>query len=290
MNNQGRGYCFGSCGEFLQGSIDNEPILISCTIDMGSHITITQSDQHSTPAKPLVMKAIACTAAFFNREINTDQLAITHHSALPIAKGMASSTADIVAAIRATADFLAVSISNQETAAICASIEPSDSVMFPSPTLMNPRTGESLDTYFTLPNCRVLILESDTQIDTSEYYRDNNHGYEDISAALNLWRNGVKERDWYQLGKAATLSAIQNQQSNPKPLFETVIAEVQQLNCFGICTAHSGSVIGILYDPVMTTEHDLLSRFQTPCFSNHYPSIYSATICVDDNCSLRPIE
>lgn len=70
------------------------------------------------------------------------QVSLQVKSTIPVAKGMASSTADIAATIGATAKWLNKSISEAEIAKLCLQLEPTDSTIFESLTLFDHLRGD----------------------------------------------------------------------------------------------------------------------------------------------------
>ncbi|MFM2488659.1 hypothetical protein ABW365_11060 [Enterococcus avium] len=95
--------CTGSCGELIQGWLGDSQKLVSYGIDRFSKVTL-QTGIASKGAKPKIEKAINKTLDHLRiPNAKREKLSFVINSELPIAKGMASSTADIAAACQATA-------------------------------------------------------------------------------------------------------------------------------------------------------------------------------------------
>ena len=87
--------CTGSCGELIQGWLGDSQKLVSYGIDRFSKVTL-QTGIASKGAKPKIEKAINKTLDHLRiPTAKREKLSFVINSELPIAKGMASSTADI---------------------------------------------------------------------------------------------------------------------------------------------------------------------------------------------------
>ncbi len=71
----------------------------------------------------------------------SQQIRITLHSTIPVAKGMASSTADIAATAVATAHHLGHLLDEPTLARLCVALEPTDSTLFRQLTLFDHNTA-----------------------------------------------------------------------------------------------------------------------------------------------------
>jgi len=65
---------------------------------------------------------------------------------------------------------------------------------------------------------------------------------------LGLLRRALHTQDARLLGRVASASARINQRHLPKPCFERLERLGEELGAVGLQVAHSGSVIGILFD------------------------------------------
>lgn len=133
--------CTGSCGELIQGWLGDSQKLVSYGIDRFSKVTL-QTGIASKGAKPKIEKAINKTLDHLRiPNAKREKLSFVINSELPIAKGMASSTADIAAACQATAAYYRRKITRDEIIDICLAIERTDSILFPTLTLFEQKNG-----------------------------------------------------------------------------------------------------------------------------------------------------
>lgn len=177
-------------------------------------------------------------------------------SATPPGWGLGSSTSDVVAAIRAVMDITRRCFSAREIARLAVDSErASDSIMFVErAVLFAHREGRVLEElHGGLPPLEVLgFLADDSEqgIDTLSWRRAR-YTWEEIELfrpLLGLLRRAVASGDARLLGRVATASARLNQRHLPKPRLERVIALAGEIGAAGVQVAHSGTVMGLLFD------------------------------------------
>ena len=98
--------CPASCGELIQGWILGGEKLISCPINWFSTVSVTDGvpGSHERPRMRQMLKAVL---TYFDQPAEMARgLHINFDSTIPVAKGLASSTADIAATALATARHL----------------------------------------------------------------------------------------------------------------------------------------------------------------------------------------
>ena len=251
--------CPGSCGELIQGWILGSEKLISCPIDWYS--TVEVRDGAPLPnERPLTRAMVEALLIHFgySRAISAT-LRIEVHSTLPIAKGMASSTADIAATAVATARYFDKTLSEQALAQLCVNLEPTDSTPFRQLTLFDHNQGHAQTAGLQQPQLDILVLESPHTLQTADYHRLDRHaalltGAPQLEQAWQKTRQACETGCATLLGEAATLSAIASQLILPKPGFQRVLDIVARFSLYGVSIAHSGSVMGLMLD---RTKHDV---------------------------------
>lgn len=252
--------CPASCGEFIQGWIGGSEKLISCPIDWFSTVSVTDGNAASSQPRPLMRQALELALRTIGVTASESHgLKIEFDSTIPVAKGMASSTADIAATIAATYRHYRQAISESELAALCAQIEPSDSTMFSRFTLFDHHRGTVTEQFDTVNNLDVLVLESTHQLCTASYHRLDRMAKLQRSAtklehSVVQFAQALRLQDLYQLGRSVTTSAIESQHIVMKPHFTQLVQLVEKHSLYGINVAHSGTVAGLLFD---RAKHDI---------------------------------
>jgi uncharacterized protein involved in propanediol utilization len=174
-------------------------------------------------------------------------------STIPIGWGMGSSTSDVIAAIRATADGLGVALPAADVARLAVAAETaSDSIMFGDEALLFAQRDalviEDFGTVF--PHFEVLGFAAGESVDTlgfkpAEYDDRDIRRFEELRVLL---REGMKDHDPALVGYVATASSRINQRFLPKPRFDRILAVADAGGAAGVQVAHSGSVVGLLFD------------------------------------------
>ncbi|MCY3800130.1 MAG: GHMP kinase [Chloroflexi bacterium] len=244
----------GTCGELAQGMLDGTLVMVTCPIDLFATATVELSEGagrvRGPAGSPKAARAVELSLARLGR--NNEEARLHLESPLPRGKGMASSTADIVAAVGATAAALNTETTVRQQADLALAIEPSDGVMLPGIALFDHRYGRIAQSLGNPPGMRVLVLEFADALDTeafnavdrkAELHRREAHFRE----ALDLITVGLKNGDDEMIGRGATHNALAYQEVLPKPQLPDVLALGRAAGAVGVNVAHSGTVLGLLF-------------------------------------------
>lgn len=245
----------GSCGELAQGMLDGDYFLVTCPIDMyaDAQVELMQGGGGiDAPADaPKSRRAVALTLAHFGRGDMGARLRLS--SPLPRGKGMASSTADVSAAIAATAAALGASAAMTPTliAQIALQVEPSDGVMLPHIAVFDHKRGRLAQSLGPPPPMRVVALDFGGGVDTLAFNGVNRDEalkrlQPELAAALALIGRGIRGGSAADVGKGATVSAIANQRILRKPQLDAALRLAKRVGAVGVNAAHSGTMLGVL--------------------------------------------
>ena len=228
--------------------------MVTCPIDLYSTATVELwkgTGRAWGPAEsPKAVRAVELALALLGRDDLDAQLYI--RCDVPRSKGMASSTADIVAAIGATAAALNSEISIQDQAELALNIEPSDGVMLPGIALFDHKNGQIAKSLANPPDIRVLVLEFEGALDTEAFNAIERHEElerleSSFREALELITEGLGRGDAELIGRGATLSALSYQSVLSKPQLPAAVALAQAAGALGVNVAYSGTAIGLLF-------------------------------------------
>lgn len=244
----------GSCGELVQGILAGRNFHVTCPINLFSEVTVELKKKQPVVVSPTHIKvklAVEKTLKYFKA---SDWGALVRvDSMLPVGKGMASSTADIVAACEATALALGYHLEEEQLANLALAIEPSDGIMFKGIVSFDHLRGGRPDYIGQALPLEVVILEPPQTINTLVFnkFKSKLPYSEDIlvKRALSLVKEGIRQRNPALVGKAATLSAQANQKILPKLSLERILNLSYLLKAYGVVVAHSGTVVGLLVEP-----------------------------------------
>lgn len=268
--------CPASCGELIQGWILGGEKLVSCPVNWFSHVCVSEGvpGQHE---RPLMRQMLVNVLQHLGIPADAAKgLHIDFDSSIPLAKGMASSTADIAATAQATARHFGRNLDESTLATLCVALEPTDSTLFRQLTLFDHQTAATQLPNEWLPNLDILLLESPQRLNTADYHRRDRHQslLEQATTLAQSWAlfsQAMQERDHHKLGEATTLSACASQLLLPKPRFDELLTIVEYCGIYGLNVAHSGSVVGLLFDASRHDDERLRWLLQQRRITDDYP-------------------
>lgn len=244
-------------GELVQGQFDTgEDFLVTNPVGCFSttHVTARYGCGLVSviPAScTKVRRAVEHTLNFFG--VTDRDVHVRVRSDIPVGKGMASSTADVVGAIEATAQALSRSLTADNVSAIAISIEPSDGLMYRGVVVYNHRRGHLFERLGCIPDMCQLIIDTGGEVDTIAFNRIPKQYTREEQAlqeqALALLREGICAGDVWKIGQGTTLSARINQRLLPKARFEEILSMAMAFGACGIVCAHSGTILSLLFPP-----------------------------------------
>lgn len=237
----------------MQGFLgDGTPVHVTCPIDRFATVDVRLTLARETRLigfdETSEKMRLACARILPRLSSDAFELAFTRHSDLDAAKGMASSTADIVAIARAVADALGVGISPADLARTAAAIERSDGVMYDGVNAVDHLSGTRLGHFGWHPNYRILMCIPPIGFSTSsadlEQERRSKPPMDDLLASME---RASAERDGRLFSETCTRSALRNQNYRFNPLVTCMHPHLGSIGADGLCVAHTGTVVGLLF-------------------------------------------
>ncbi len=246
----------GTCGEWVQGTLEGVPCLVSCPIDWYARVTVTldappgvwRVPSHALKAAVALQLALA---ALGDPPVGGT---VRLDNPLPRGRGYASSTVDVAGTIYAVGEALGVPFTPPEVAALAVQVEPSDSILFPGWTLFAHRDAAFHRPLGTPPPLAVVVLDPGGSVDTLAFNATDHRAMLRRLAPLHreafaLLEAGLAAGDATLVARAATLSASAHQQILPNPLVDTALRLARRSSALGVCRAHSGTIVGLLCSP-----------------------------------------
>ncbi|WP_379969807.1 kinase [Ectobacillus sp. sgz5001026] len=246
----GTGSCFGTFGELVQGVHQERPFLITLPIPaLQSRAVFIPNDRTDITGPSFYKKAIlACKSLLQCFEI-TSGGCLYMDSNIPVGKGMASSSADLIASMKAVAASYELPVSEEILSILASSIEPTDGVMYDGIVAYDYKSGRLLESFGQLPPCRLIGIDTGGTVNTIAFNQlpksYTNEEKQQCSKAYHLIREGMKSHNLSDIFRASTMSAAINQRFLPNPYFHTFF-RLHETYGGGIVVAHSGTMIGLL--------------------------------------------
>ena len=245
----------GVCGELAQGVIEGIHFLVTCPVDFYSRVKVDlYSDGPGVEAPEDCDKAAAAVRRALSHLKNAKVRAkVTINNPIPRGKGMASSSADLAAAIAATGMALGQELSPYQIAQIALSIEPTDGVMIPGVALFDHRAGVIRESLGPPPPMEIVALDLGGTVDTVQFnmvdrFQRWQSVDEQTSEALRLLRLGITNQDPVLVGQGASISAEASKTVLAKPRLAEVKEFAESVGAVGVNVGHSGTIMGVLLD------------------------------------------
>ncbi len=267
----------GTCGELVQGRIKGKNSHITCPVEILSSVSVQLTGFYGQiecpPDKVKTRQAVRRTLELLGHTSTGVKVSVS--SQIPVGKGMASSTTDIVGGCLATAKALGESVTPRMIADIAISIEPTDGIMYEGLVCFDHLEGKIIQSFGDPPPIDILVVDPGGNIDTLRFnsrrkvcaaIHKRNENF--ILEALSLVKEGIRKRNIQLVGKGATLSALSNQEILYKRELADIISISASLGGIGVNVAHSGTVIGILLPPDFSEIQLLKKRIKERC-GNH---------------------
>jgi len=266
------GICHGTLGELIQGPVPRNGTIhigvVSLPLRRYSRVRFVHGLQDNAASgladKARCRRAIELYLAKHSLEL--PEGCWTCDSELPSGKGMASSTADIVATIRCLDSIFRQQTSLESLTAILRLIERSDSVFLDRYALYLSGRQEVVHAFDHEPRFEACYVDEGDTVDTETMGLALLHHYQarlqpylrNLDQALSAFAAS----DAQGIARCATTSAALSQEVNPKHCFEALVHEQQGFRADGIVVAHTGTMAGYLFTRKLhPTEMGELSSF-----------------------------
>lgn len=239
-------------GELLQGQINGRPFLVSLPIQHFAHAIYTPGFSNSIQVVPKKEKALQALLKVKERYSLSEDGVVSIENSLPEGKGFATSTADMLAAIRAYTQEHHIFLTPLEEASILGQIEPTDGTMFECLVAFYHREGQPLEELGYLPPLTVIGVDRGGKVDTVDFNRRDipytAEEEKEYQALLIDLKAGLQDRDANRIGRVSTRSAEMHQKRLPHPYFPWLVEISEKAGGAGVAITHSGTLAGILLD------------------------------------------
>ncbi|MER9216704.1 hypothetical protein NKI54_32760 [Mesorhizobium sp. M0663] len=258
-SDDGEALCCGTFGELLQGQLPigsvprDHHFLITMPIALFARAyfmpiacarSVTVYPAHKVKAKRLAENLVIA--------LGVSGGILFLQSEIPEGKGLASSSADLVATARSIARCFRRRVQTSLIEKLMAEIEPSDGVMYPGVVAYQQRTCSLLSFLGQMPPLAIVGIDEGGTVETVDY--DKRRG--EISAShraeyqhlLDRARIAIPRGDTATIGRIATASALLHQERAPKEHLNSMLKASEATGALGVIVAHSGTMIGILLD------------------------------------------
>lgn len=263
LERPGTGRAGAHHGELIQGVFQDERGrlhrgLVTLPLNHMSSLAIFQiADRQGVSVVPSGKMKAAKAALLTLRHLDGHHLGglLTVESEIPVGHGYGSSTADVVASIRAVADAFEIELRPSVISRLAVEAErASDAIAFEDQAVLFAQREGMVIEHFgdALPPIWVIGFKAnDGQLVDTLALPPARYSSEEIQTFAmlrGLAARSIKYQDPHLLGQAATLSAKISQRHLAKAQFATALGIANKFGACGVQVAHSGSLIGIILD------------------------------------------
>lgn len=244
---------FGTFGELLQGALPEGPDFL-VTLPIARWATAefeydgAREGVETFPATKTKSQQVA--EAVLARHAAGGGGSLRLSGSLPAGRGLASSSADLVATARAVAGAIGVDMPPALIEDLLRPIEPTDGVMYPGVVAFDHRDVVHRRSLGALPPMTIVGIDEGDHVDTVAFnaipknFTDRDR--EEYAALLAALTAAVHAADTSTIGRIATRSAHLNQRLCHKRTLNAMTALSAEVGGVGVVAAHSGSAIGLL--------------------------------------------
>ncbi|MER5570666.1 kinase [Streptomyces goshikiensis] len=244
---------FGTFGELLQGALPDDGPDFLVTLPIARWATATfeyNSARDGVEVFPAAKSKARRVAETVLARAAGGGGTLTLSGSLPEGKGLASSSADLVATARAVGSALGTDMPPPLIEDLLRQIEPTDGVMYPGVVAFEHRNVALLARLGVLPPMTIVGIDEGGTVDTVAFNRipknftaEERHEY---ARLLDEARTALRAGDVAAIGRVATRSAHLNQRLCRKRTLSAMTALSAEIGGVGVVTAHSGSTIGLM--------------------------------------------
>jgi L-threonine kinase len=250
---EGRGTAPGTCGEFAQGILtDGTAFHVTCQINKSSTVVVKLRGSRELSLVGLDVRqrklALAVDYTLAHLDLGPMEVTVRHWSDLDVGKGMGSSTADVLAGIRAIADASGHELDVATEGLLTSKVESSDGSMYPGIAAVNHKTCELVRNWEWFPEFVIVMLVPNDSVDTDSIQFS---GQETLASdyEIILWEmdDAIRRRSIADFSVQSTKSAILNDRFLLNPYSRNLSERLDDFGALGVNVGHTGTVCGLLF-------------------------------------------
>lgn len=273
MERTGIGFCAASFGELLQGVLPGQrKFLVNLRIRRGSQVRVKlTSPLYSAEKEAQIASSYQSYPKSYKLLRNTlsdlgshDDCLIEVESDVPVGKGLSSSTSDMVAAIRGLAHAASIAFREDYIGRVITEIEPNDGLQYQGTSAYHHTTGQLIERLDWVPPFRILGVDLGGIVDTVTF---NQQKIEFSAAQMDRYHgllrdmlDALRSRDSCAVAAIASESTRLWQAFRPRAEMEEMFELQAATGGLGVVNTHSGTYLGLLYDPAREDWEDIRER------------------------------
>jgi uncharacterized protein involved in propanediol utilization len=169
---------------------------------------------------------------------------------IPIGKGLSSSTADMLAAIRAIQEVFGFLLTETFVSSLMAMIEPHDALHYNSSVVYNHRQGRLLRDFGHIPQWWLVIVDSGGQVNTVVYNDEvafTSAQMRKYDALFQRLCSAFRARHDGEIASCASESARLHADLTANDFIRAALSVESEIGAVGTVATHSGTCAGFLF-------------------------------------------
>jgi L-threonine kinase len=249
----GRGVAPGTCGEFAQGPLPGgDEFHVTCPINKSStvDVEIWPADHYEACGLLPHQKKLDLALKYTCEHVGLGgvDIEVRQWSNLEIGKGMGSSTADVLAGIRAVAAAASKPLTAEDEGQLATKVESSDGTMYPGIAAVNQKTGVALRRWEWYPEFAIVMLVPHEEVLTESIgFEGKDMLAGEYEAILAAFDSAIDDKSIERFAETSTQAAQLNADYLVNTYAELLIGRLGELNALGLNVGHTGTVSGLLY-------------------------------------------
>lgn len=250
----GYGKSFASFGELVQGRTGlGDDFLVTMPVDLWSTCELICTKIRGPLIVECDLEKSKSAIHFVLSELGIQSgyhILVRFSRNIPVGKGLSSSTADMLAALRALQEVFGFVYHETSLSQIFHAIEPHDALFYNSCVIYNHRSGELLRDLRYIPAFKLLAVDSGGVLDTVRYNRtleftqSQMQCYDRLLASLT---SAFSARDDAAIAACATRSSRLHVERTGNQLVARALEDAEDLGALGVIATHSGTCAAFLF-------------------------------------------
>lgn len=257
----GYGKSYASFGEIVQGRLSSgEDFLVTLPVDMWStcELECEHIDGSSLVVAKLSKSKLVAEQMLKVLEMDTGyRVNIDFTRNIPIGKGLSSSTADMLAVVRAFQEVFGVIVTENFISRLFSSIEPHDGLHYYMSVSYNHRQGSLLSKLNYIPQYHIVAIDNGGQLSTTEYNKNLKFTQEDLTDYDDLYSKlqvAFSIRNDEEIAMCAHRSTLRHISRTGNEFLAKMVQMSEDLNTLGVIATHSGTCGGFLLPTNASTD------------------------------------
>jgi uncharacterized protein involved in propanediol utilization len=175
---------------------------------------------------------------------------MTLSSDIPKGKGLASSTADMLASLRAVQSALSFLTTDEFISTLFSEIEPHDALHYDSSVIYNHRKGILIRDLHYVPAFTLVAVDNGGTVDTVAYNKNLFFSTDDVRAydqILSRLTRAFQDLDEVAIAACATRSTELFASRTKNIFLSNCLGYAMKVDALGVQAAHSGTCAGFLF-------------------------------------------